>query len=113
MGKRALSLQQQIIYSGLPHPTPEYRFAPPRRWRFDLAWVGRKLAVEIEGAVWRQGRHTRGSGFVADMEKYNAAALQGWLLLRVTPQQVASGEALQLVTRAVEATEVRVGPVIA
>jgi len=84
---------------GIPKPVAEYRFAPPRRWRFDFAWpdIEPKLALEIEGAVWTNGRHTRGSGFVKDMEKYNTATIRGWLILRVTPQEVNSGEAARLI----------------
>jgi very-short-patch-repair endonuclease len=66
-------------------PVAEYRFAPPRRWRFDYAFPEFKLAVEIEGGAWIQGRHTRGKGFLADLEKYNAATLLGWAILRYPP----------------------------
>ncbi len=70
--------------AGLPEPTLEHRFAPPRQWRFDLAWPELKLAVECEGGIWTGGRHTRGKGFEDDCVKYNAAALLGWTLLRFT-----------------------------
>jgi len=83
----------------LPVPVREYRFHPARRWRVDYAWPDHKLAVEIEGAVWCQGRHTRGSGFVKDIEKYNALTLAGWSLLRFTPAQVRSGECYQAIHR--------------
>jgi len=79
----------------------EYRFHPPRRWRFDWAWPRHKLALEIEGGVWTKGRHTRGKGYLADCEKYNQANLDGWCLLRVTPAQMASGEAAKLVRDAI------------
>lgn len=82
-----------VYFHGLPTPTPEYRFAPPRRWRFDLAFVDQKVAIEQEGGVWIQGRHSRGAGMVKDMEKYNAAGLLGWRVFRFTPQQIQSGEA--------------------
>lgn len=65
----------------------EHRFDASRQWRFDFAWPALKLAIEIEGGVFSGGRHVRGIGYVKDMEKYNAAALQGWLVLRYTPQQ--------------------------
>jgi hypothetical protein len=39
--------------------------------------------IEIEGAVWTNGRHTRGSGFVKDMEKYNTATAMGFKLIRI------------------------------
>ena len=53
----------------VPPPVAEHRFAPPRRWRFDWAWPDHMLALEIEGAVWTGGRHTRGAGYLRDMEK--------------------------------------------
>lgn len=78
----------------LPAPEREWRFHPKRFWRFDFAWVSRKLAVEVEGGVWRGGRHTSGAGFTKDTEKYNAAALLGWKVLRFTTQQVRDGTAI-------------------
>jgi len=77
----------------------EFRFAPPRLWRFDFAWPEQKFAVEIEGGVWTGGRHTRGAGFVADTEKYNAATLAGWKVLRFTEKSVRDGSAVELVAR--------------
>lgn len=67
-----------------PAPEPELRFAPPRRWRFDFAWPDQKVAVEIHGAVWTSGRHTRGAGFSMDRMKMNTAQLRGWLCLEFT-----------------------------
>jgi len=75
-------------YYNIPLPEPEYRFHPVRRWRFDYAWIEQRVAVEIEGGAWTRGRHTRGSGFVKDMEKYNAAVELGWKLLRYQPRQI-------------------------
>lgn len=74
-------------------PVPEYRFTHPRKWRFDYAWPDQMIAVEIEGGIWSRGRHTRGSGFIKDMEKYNEAGKLGWRVFRFTPQQLQSGEA--------------------
>lgn len=86
-----------------PMPTPEYRFHPTRQWRIDFAWPALKLAVEIEGGVWTRGRHTRGAGVVADMEKYNALSLAGWRLLRFDGSAVRSGEAAMQTADAVRA----------
>ena len=68
---------------------PEYKFHTTRRWRFDYANPDIRLAVEIEGGVWTRGRHTRGKGYISDLEKYNAATLAGWKVLRYTPSQTA------------------------
>jgi len=67
-----------------PAPAREYRFASPRRWKFDFAWPDARLAVEIEGGTWSGGRHTRGAGYANDCTKYNAAVLEGWRVLRYT-----------------------------
>jgi hypothetical protein len=72
----------------LPPATPEYRFAPPRRWRFDRAWVVERVAIELEGGVWSGGRHTRPAGYEADAEKYNAATCEGWRVLRFTAKML-------------------------
>lgn len=66
----------------LPMPEEEYLFAKPRKWRFDFAYPDKKIAIEMEGGVWSGGRHRRPIGFIKDMEKYNAAALNGWRVLR-------------------------------
>ena len=87
-------LKYQLQAAKQPLPTLEYVFHPSRKWRFDLAWPKLKVAVEIEGGVWTQGRHTRGSGFISDMSKYNEAARLGWSLYRFTPSQVKKGTAL-------------------
>ncbi len=92
-------LRLQASNSGF-HGIREYRFDPLRRWRIDLAFPGLMLAVEIDGGAFTEGRHTRGVGFVKDMEKSNALTLAGWRLLRFTPEQVRKGEALEVVLKA-------------
>lgn len=76
---------------GIPIPKTEFRFSPPRRWRFDFAWPSAKVALEIEGAVYAAGRHVRGSGYESDCEKYSVAAVLGWRVLRVSTGQLQAG----------------------
>lgn len=85
---------------GLPEPIEEYQFHPPRRWRFDFAWIERKIACEIEGGTWIRGRHSRPAGYAADCEKYNQATLDGWRVFRFTTDMVNDG---MLVTTLLEA----------
>lgn len=74
--------------AGLPEPVAEYRFCPTRRWRLDYAWPELRVALEVEGGIWTRGRHNRGTGFLRDMEKYNALAAAGWRLFRCVPSDM-------------------------
>lgn len=87
---RAEVFLRALEVRGLPRPQREWKFEAKRRWRFDYAWPQQMIALEVEGGVWTGGRHTRGAGFVRDMEKYNRAAVLGWRLLRVTPDKLVS-----------------------
>jgi len=87
---RAEVFLRALEVRGLPRPECEWKFDAKRRWRFDYAWPQQMIALEVEGGVWTGGRHTRGAGFVKDMEKYNRAAVLGWRLLRVTPDKLVS-----------------------
>lgn len=93
------TLALHIRTAKLPEPVREHRFHDTRKWRFDFAWIDRKVAAECEGAIYTNGRHTRGAGFEADCEKYNAATLDGWRVLKFTPRMVSSGAALQALER--------------
>jgi very-short-patch-repair endonuclease len=69
----------------------EKRFHPTRRWRFDFVVLGiDKVAIEVEGGIFSKGRHTRGSGYIGDMEKYNEAALMGWKVLRYPAHDIST-----------------------
>lgn len=92
----------EVIHAGLPKPERQHKFHPVRKWQFDFAWPDKRLAVEIEGGTWSQGRHTRPRGYAADCEKYNAAARLGWVLLRFTGDMVKDGTALATVKSALE-----------
>jgi len=89
-------------HHNLPDPIPEYRFHPGRRWRIDYYFEhnGRRVALEVEGGIWTKGRHTRPAGFQGDMEKYNALACMGILLLRVAPADLMKTSTMQMIQTA-------------
>jgi very-short-patch-repair endonuclease len=63
----------------------EFKFHDKRKWRFDFAWPDLKIAVECEGVTSfgkTLGRHQTAKGYRGDLEKYNAATLLGWRVLR-------------------------------
>ncbi len=73
----------------------EFYFHPDRKWRADFHLIDKKILVEIEGGIWSGGRHTRGKGYIGDMEKYNAATMMGFQVIRFSTDQVKSGHAIQ------------------
>jgi very-short-patch-repair endonuclease len=83
-------------------PEKEYRFHDKRRWRFDYCWPDKKLAVEIDGGIWSQGRHARGYGIIKDNEKINEAQKLGYRVFRFTPQQLKTGEAQTFIKKVME-----------
>ena len=99
----------------LPEPVPEFRFAPPRRWRFDWCWPAYKLALEVQGGLFVQGRHSRGAALLKEHEKLNTAAQMGWRVLYVTPKQLLSDgpelvrRAMSVARPAVDAVDPHVG----
>lgn len=92
-------LRNRLDRSGLGGYVPEYYFARPRRWRFDLAYIDSMIAIEIEGGGWVHGRHVRGSGFAKDLEKYNEALCLGWRVLRVDGNMIENGRAIAYIQR--------------
>lgn len=101
----------------------EYRFHHERMWRFDRAWPGLKIAVEIEGGGFgrvvvchqckqpvkrflksggvmliREGSgHNTGVAVDRDMEKFNEAARLGWRVLRFSSKFIKDSSAIALV----------------
>lgn len=83
------------ISAALREPvTYEKRFDAKRKWRFDLALERLKIAVEVDGGGYVNGRHSRGTGIEKDCEKFAHALILGWKVLRVTPKHVQNGDAL-------------------
>ena len=94
-----LLFPKHLVELGLEF-TAEYRFNDRRRWRFDYIITNRLKhgltpAVELEGGIWTQGRHTRGSGYQQDLHKYNMAAAAGFLVFRFSTAEVLQGKAKQ------------------
>lgn len=100
------------VAEGVPPPHRQYRFHPTRKWQADFAWPDQKVLLEIEGGTYGRpvmchacgarvrarkkdgsigaammtpgGSHSREPRFTQDCEKYNAAVLLGWAVVRVT-----------------------------
>lgn len=79
----------------------EYKFHRTRKWRADFLITGTKILIEVEGGIWSGGRHTRGKGYIGDMEKYNSAAMMGFTVLRFSTEQVKAGVAIKQIEQLV------------
>lgn len=90
------------VGAGLPAPVAEFRFHDSRKWRFDWAWPDARVALEIDGGAYTGGRHTRGAGFEADIDKMSEAAALGWRIVRTLPKHLGSGVTLDRLRRALE-----------
>lgn len=100
VGERAAAVVSEWCREqGWPLPITEFLFAPPRRWRLDVAWVDLKVAIEFQGGVYSRGRHTRPKGFAADCEKFSTAASMGWRVMPVTYGQLKDGRVLEWTKR--------------
>jgi very-short-patch-repair endonuclease len=84
----------------IPVPIAEHKFHVARKWRIDFAWPEYQVGLECDGGVFTQGRHTRGSGWLKDTEKLNAAAAMGWRMLRCTPDQLNTPEMFTVIRAA-------------
>jgi len=108
------SLLFQLKALGCEEPVREYRFIRElvgneagvkarlkarglKDYRFDMAWPAYRFAVEVEGGGWVGGRHTRGAGFQADIEKYHYALALGWVVYRTEGSLISSGASAELI----------------
>ena len=69
-----------LVSSGLPAPALQHEVTVAgRRYRLDLAYPHRWLAIELDG-----GDHLRRAVWEADHVRQNALVLAGWTILRFT-----------------------------
>ena len=88
-------LAWQCVADKLPPFCQNHRFHPARKFELDIAWPAHKVGCEINGGVFNQGAHGRPMNILRDMEKSNLLVVSGWRVLRYTPAQVRSGEAIE------------------
>ncbi len=85
-------------------PVAEHRFHDVRKWRFDVALIAPRIAIEVEGGLWVPGggAHSRPTKILRDIEKYNEAVMLGWRVLRTIPKKQ---EYVKVVRKAIELAE--------
>lgn len=82
----------------------EFFFAlPERQYRSDWHVIGTNVLIDYEGGLFSKGKrgHSSVSGILRDIEKSTCAQLHGFILIRVAPNHVKSGQALLWVEKAI------------
>lgn len=90
-------LCQQLTLSGLPEPQRQHQWCPGRKFRCDIFYAP-NLVIELEGGV-----HRIKDKFDRDILKSQAAFFANIRFLRIATSQVKSGEAVELVRKALKA----------
>lgn len=92
MGKSFGEIWVESILRELQAPewNRDYHFYPGRDWMMDFAWPHLHVFLEYEGKG-----HSKWNRYHGDVEKYNAAALDGWILYRITFKMLDDGSALK------------------
>jgi very-short-patch-repair endonuclease len=97
-------VEQYFSQQGLPEFVTELKFAKhldeeARKFAFDFAWLGQRIALEVEGGIWIGGGHSRPSAVKKDMVKYNLAAVLGWRVLRCEPKELCTLEMVNMLKK--------------
>lgn len=104
------SLAWQIRAAGLPEPVRQAQLIPDRKFLWDFAWPAARLAVEVQGGIWRTGGHTTGAGVTRDCEKAALILIAGWRPLSVTADHVRTGRALSWIETLLRDVGAHCGP---
>lgn len=101
-------LERKLGVDGIEY---EHQFAKERgrKYRLDLAIPAMKVGLEVHGGAFirRSGGGTGGAhhtieGRARDMAKGNLAAVMGWIVIEVSPNEVADGTAFRWLAEALE-----------
>jgi hypothetical protein len=100
-------LERKLGLDGIEY---EHQFAKERgrKYRLDLALPALKIGMEVHGGAFVKrkgggigGAHHTIEGRARDMAKGNLAAVMGWIVIEVSPNDVADGTAFDWIAEAV------------
>lgn len=87
------------VSEGLPEPQFEIQHIPDRLYKLDIGWAEHKIGVEVQGGIWlgKHGAHSTGKAIKRDMEKHNLGLLNGWLILKIEPEEVCMLDTVKMI----------------
>jgi len=92
----------QLDALGLTGYLREYQAVKGRKFRWDFCYECARLLIEVNGSTFTKGGHSTGTGIRRDYEKNNLAQLAGWRCLMFDGKMVRSGEAVEMVRKALQ-----------
>ena len=98
-------LAREYLDAGATMFEEQYRYVPGRLFKADFAVPSIRLLIEVQGGIYTGKAHGSVNGILLDNERINLAALNGWRVMRFSPQQVATGEAKEWVRKVLEMEE--------
>ena len=81
-------LASLLTAAGLEDYTTQYKYVPGRKFSADFAFVEQKLIVEVDGGIYSRRAHGSITGIIADMNRSNLAACNGFRVMRFRPDQI-------------------------
>lgn len=80
----------RTVWKGLGYAplAEEVKLFPEDNRRFDFAHIGARVAIEIQGGIWKKGGHSTGKGIMRDCRKAFDATMLGWVVLQLTPDMI-------------------------
>jgi very-short-patch-repair endonuclease len=73
-------------YSIKPSIRKNIKNAKP--YKLDFAHPETKVAIEIQGGTWNNGRHSRGSGMKGEYNKLNTLQYDGWTVFQLSTDMI-------------------------
>lgn len=92
-------LDSQLKEAGITGYTRNSLFIPGRRFKADFWFEDLRLALEVDGGIFKRGPtgHTSGVGYHSDRVRDQLALASGITTVRFTTPQIRNGEAIKYV----------------
>lgn len=87
------NFEQYLKFHKITGYVKEWLFAADwgKKWRSDFAFIPEKVAVEVQGGIYIQGRHLRPAGYLLECEKREAYLILGWKLYEIPGPWILKG----------------------
>ena len=75
----------------------EYKYVPCRKYKADYCIPEWRLLIEIQGGLFNKKAHGSITGLLKDIQRLNLATVNGFYLLRITPDDFRKTQCIEWV----------------